>query len=252
MNKKKHILLFLILLFCVNLLVSKDSTKDVSLDFDIGLIFKAGSSEIIFNDSELVNDLAFIITALRVDIDISTYIKLGIIAGYQQNHFNNTINAVKLPLSLSLPEDNLNSMLLGFILETEPFSIDDFSLDINFEFNYFKSFSRSWDITLPITSGTAESKNSFFAASINFLFKYEGFANFTPYIGPSINILSGKLNFAENIMEIEATEEMKYKQNSLIGLSSGVLFEVGDNWDIGIRLNLFSEKALCLSVFYIF
>ncbi len=250
--KKTYLIMIIIFFVLTNTLISKDTDKDNSLDFDIGLVFKAGSAEIVFNNSELKNDLAFIITALRVDFDISNYIKLGIIAGYQQNHFNDSINAVNLPLSLGFSEDNSNSMLFGFIIESEPFSIDDFVLDINFEFNYYKSFLKSWKIELPIAIGTAESNNSFYKATLSFLFKYEGFANFTPYIGPNLSLISGKLSLSENIMEIEAEEIMKYSQKNLIGLSAGVKFEVGDNWDIGLKLNLFSEKSIYLSAFYIF
>ncbi len=252
MSKNRYLIVIIIFFVFTNVLLSTELNEDNDFNFDIGLIFKAGSAEIQFNDSTIINELAFLITALRVDFEISSYIKLGIIAGYQQNHFNTAVNAVKLPLSLSFPEENSNSMVFGFIIESEPFSINDFVLEINFEFDYYKAFIRSWDIDLQIASGSAESKNSFYTTSLSFLFKYEGFANFTPYIGPSLNLISGKLSLSEKIMEIEAIEDMKYRQNSLIGLSSGVKFEIGDNWDIEIRLNLFSEKSLYISAFYIF
>lgn len=253
MNKKSNFILFILIFVFItnNLLFSIDIDKDMS-NFEMGLIFKAGSAEIKFTDSGIINELAFLITALRVDFELSSYLKIGVIAGYQQNHFKTQVNAVNLPLSLSFPEENSNSMVLGFAVESEPFSVDDFVLGIHFEFDYYKSFLKSWNIALPIATGTAESRNSFYTASLSFLVKYEGFSTFTPYIGPSLNLISGTLNLSESIMELNAVEDMSYKQNSLIGLSAGIKFEFLNNWDIGIRLNLFSEKSIYISAFYIF
>ncbi len=223
-----------------------------SPDFNMGLVFRAGNIEIMFKDSELINELAFMILALKVDYELSDYVKLGAMAGYQQNHFNNPVDATTLPLSLRLEDEKSNSMMFGLSLETIPFSIDHFALNLNFQFNYFKSFLKEWDIDLPIENGIAKTRNSFFSSRIDMLLSYDGFSSFTPFIGPNLHFVSGKLRFEETIAGLDVSEEQEYQQNSLVGLSCGAKFEVGDHFDLTLRLNLFSEKSLYFTATYIF
>lgn len=251
MKGKRIVIIGIIVMFFSGILIAGYYSSDETSDFDFGFIFNAGSAKVEFKDSDNYNELAFLMTGLRVNIDISDYLVMGIIAGYQQNHFNDSLNITVLPLSLKLPEENSNSMVLGFIIESEPFSVDDFALDINFEFNYFKSFKKRWDIKLPVIKGKAESTNSFYMAKLSFLLKYDGFSSITPFIGPNLSLISGKLVVYEEIIDIKENVDLHYKQKSIIGLTTGVRFEVGDNWDIVLNLNLFSEKSLSLSVMYV-
>jgi hypothetical protein len=257
---KKKKALFIVFFIFVNILLAKYSTKystkykidDNSVDFNFALVIKAGHSGIKFTDSGITNSLSFLITALRIDIDLSDYIRVGVIAGYQQNGFADSIDITALPLSLNLPDRNSESMILGFVVESEPFSINDYSLDVSLAFDYYKYFRNKWDINLAIANGTAESSHSFYMVNLSFLFKYNGFSTFTPFVGPTLNLISGNLNVSEQIMDFSQTQIFKYKQEGLIGLSAGVELEIGDNWDIDLKLNLFSENSLCITAFYRF
>jgi len=255
MIKRKLVLLIVFFVF-INTLSAKYSTKykvdDNSIDFNFALVLKAGHSDIKFTDSDITNSLSFLAMALRVDIDLSDYVTFGIIAGYQQNGFADSIDITALPLSLNLPDRNSESMILGFLIESEPFSINDYSLYVNFSFDYYKFLKNKWDINLAIAKGTAESSNSFYTANLSFLFKYNGFSTFTPFMGPTLNFISGKLSVSEEIMELSQTQIFKYRQEGFIGLSTGVELEIGDNWDIKLKLNFLSKTSFCITTFYRF
>jgi len=251
MRKLKFLLIMFVLFVSFGMLRADKVLNEEVSNFNLGFVFKAGSMNVNFNDSKTVGELGFLTTGFKVNLDISDYITLSFIAGYQQNHFNNSLNVTGLPLSLNLPEENAKSMVFGFIIESEPFSIDYFSLGIDFEFDYYKSFSQAWAVKLPVIEGVAQTKNSFYTANLSFLFKYDGFSSLTPFIGPNLNMIAGTVSVSEKISDIEESIDMKYRQKNIIGLTSGVKFELGDNWDIELRLNLFSEKTLGLTVLYI-
>ena len=143
-------------------------------------------------------------------------------------------------------------MLIELFSETNVYTIDYITFNLDFKLNYFKTFLKEWVNDLPIENGIAKTRNSFFSSRIDMLLSYDGFSSFTPFIGPNLHFVSGKLRFEETIAGLDVSEEQEYQQNSLVGLSCGAKFEVGDHFDLTLRLNLFSEKSLYFTATYIF
>lgn len=249
--KSKLFLLFLFLIPIILFSVEK-KTESYDINFNIGINFTFNSVKVKFGQDDVKNSMIYPFLALECDVDIFDYLTLGVIAGYNQNHFKEPVDFLHLPLSLRLPKKRTNSMIFGLNLKSEPLSFGDFSIKVRGEFLYFKLFKTQWKIDLPIVNGTAIVKNSFSQISIDLLLQYDGFTGLTFFFGPQFNFLKGKFVTNEEIGSIEAQEILKYKQKNVIGIVSGVNFEVGNHIEINLELNLFSKASLSIKAYYVF
>lgn len=226
--------------------------KSLQIDYSVGLNFNHSRVSVLVGDNNLVNTLNYSYLALELDVGISDYLILGVVAGFNSNHLKDPVDFYNLPLSLRVNEEKFNSMVLGLRAKSEFLSWKDFSFAASGEFLYFKKYEKNLPIQLPVVSGEAIIKNSFNQISIELWAQYDGFSYFTIFAGPQLNFLDGKLEATETIEELEGQEELSYKQENDIGIVAGARFEVGSHFDVNLKVNLISKTSLSVEVFYIF
>jgi len=249
---KKLFFLFLVFLVVLNLFSAEEENFSGNVDISTGLRVLYSDTKIVFKENGSEHSLITMVAAIEAKVDISTYLTVGLVAGYNWNHFKDPVTVSTLPLSLTLDKNNYNSMVFGINLQSEPFSFGDFLIGGKGEFLYYKLFKNEWDIGLPIASGVAEAKHSFFQGNFDLILKYDGFMVFTPYIGPQIHLLSGTLTVSESVEDIDAEVVIKHRQKSIFGMVGGLGFEFSDNWDACLEVTLFSKLSVTLSIFYLF
>lgn len=249
---KKLFFLLWVFLFTMGLFSVSERNLSGNVDISTGLRLFYSDTKIVFKDDDSEHSLITMIAAFEAKVDISSYLTLGLVAGYNWNHFKDPVIVSSLPLSLTLDNNNYSSMVFGINLRSDPFSFGDFLMGGKGEFLYYKTFKNEWDIELPIVTGSAEAKHSFFQANINLLLKYDGFLIFTPYIGPQLHLLSGKLTVSESVEDIAAEVVIKHRQKNIFGLVGGICAEFADNWDACLEVTLFSKFSVGLNIFYLF
>lgn len=249
---KKLFFLFLVVLFTFEVFCVEEKNVSGDVDISTGMRFLYSDTKIIFDNDDSEHSLITMVAAIEVKVDISRFLTIGLVAGYNWNHFKDPVVVSSLPLSLTLDNNTYNSMVFGINLRSNPFSFGDFMVEGKGEFLYFKRFKNEWDIELPIVTGIAEAKHSYFQTSIDLVLKYDGFMVFTPYIGPQIHFLNGKLTASETVEDIAAEAVIKHKQKNFIGLVGGLNIEFADNWDACLEITLFSKLSVTLSIFYLF
>lgn len=251
---KIKILLLVITLIVLSpaLLPAESTAKSLRIDYSVGLNFNHSRVSVLVGDNNLVNTLNYSYLALELDVGISDYLILGVVAGLNSNHLKDPVDFSNLPLSLRVNEEKFNSMVLGLRAKSEFLSWKDFSFAASGEYLYFKKYEKNLPIQLPVVSGEAIIKNSFNQISIELWAQYDGFSYFTIFAGPQLNFLDGKLEAFETIEELEGQEELSYKQENDIGIVAGARFELGSHFDVNLKVNLISKTSLSIEVFYIF
>ncbi len=222
-------------------------------DFSVGLNLSFGSSDIEFEGGVGVeNSLKSTMILLEVDVDLFNAVTVGFLAGYDMNRFGDPVVATGLPLSLSLERDSNNSMAFGISVRAEPFYFGKFSVGVNGQFLYVKQFKTEWDIELPIITGTAIEKHYYMKAGLDLLLQYEGLTGITPFIGPNVHFIDGKLDVQEQIGTISAEQQLEYKQKKLLGVCAGARFEPASNLQVEAKVYFISQTAASVQVLYIF
>jgi hypothetical protein len=253
MDAMKKIFFLIILVFSIIQLFSAElSDLSPGVDFSGGFRAVYSDTGIIFTESDEKNSLIAMITALEVDVEISDYLIVGIIAGYNWNHFLNSLPVISLPLSLEVNGITSNSMIFGINLKSEFFSSGDFSLFAKAEFIYFKRFSQESEIPLSIVTGTSVTKNSFYQGGLDLVLKYHGFRDFDLYLGPQLNLLDGNFFVSETIEDISEEVELKYRQKNIVGALGGMAIEFGLNWEAYLEISFFSRFSIGAGIFYAF
>jgi hypothetical protein len=225
--------------------------KSHEINYTAGLNFTYNRA-LVSMDDEIENMLIYSYLALEVDVELSDYIKLGVLAGYAKNQFDDPVDFLTLPLSLRVSDQSYNSMIFGARIKSDFFSWRDFSFSANGEILFCKLFEKEDTIDLPIVSGTSSVKQSFSQMSLELLAQYDGFSNFTIFAGPQLYLLKGKITASESIEELQGEEEFEYKQKNSLGFTGGINLELGSHFDIDIKLSLFSRTSLSIEIFYIF
>lgn len=226
--------------------------KSYGIDYTAGLNFSYNRTPVLLGDDKIENTLIDSYLALEVDIGLSDYFVVGVVAGYAANHFSEPVDFFNLPLSLRVSDQSYNSMVFGARLKSDFLSWRDFSFSANGEILFFKLFKKEIPIDLPIVSGTADVEQSFSRLTLELLVQYDGFSAFTIFAGPQLNRLSGKITASENIEELQGEEEFEFKQKKTMGFVGGVNLELGTHFDLNVKVSLFSKTSLSVEVFYIF
>ncbi len=254
MRKKSILLPFLIVLISVStgLFPQETGKKTASINFNVGLNFSYNTASIEIGDDKMENSLNYAYLALEVDVDLMDYLTVGILAGMNQNKFKDPVSFFQLPLSLTFDNEKYNSMVLGLTAKSDFLSFGDFSVQARGQFLYFKQFNKEADITLPIVTGTAVSKNTFSQVSLELLGHYDGFSTFTIFAGPQLNLISGKYTAEETIENISGEETLSYEQASTFGVVAGINFDLGNHFTVDLRAALISKTAFSAAIFYIF
>lgn len=258
MRKKSILLPFLIVLIIVSTgLFTQETTgetgrKTTTLNFNVGLNFSYNTASIEIGDDKMENSLNYAYLALEVDVDLMDYLTVGILAGMNQNKFKDPVSFFQLPLSLAFDNEKYNSMVLGLTAKSDFLSFGDFSVQARGQYLYFKQFNKETDITLPIVTGTAVSKNTFSQVSLELLGHYDGFSTFTLFAGPQLNLISGEYTAEETIEAISGEETLSYEQKNSFGVVGGINFDLGNHFTVDVRAALISKTALSAAIFYIF
>ena len=247
----KNVFLVLIVLVIPITLLSSDgiNTQD-NPAFYTGLRASYSDAQITFDNTDLENSIIYMIFALEVRVDVFDYLSLGLIAGYNVNHFQNSLQITSLPLSLEINKQSSNSMVFGLHLMSEFFSSGDFSVTADGEFLYFKQFEQEVEINLDIASAYSTLKHRFFQGTLNLLLKYHGLDVIVLYAGPQLNLINGTFSVAETIEDIESEAVLNHQQRHLFGLVGGLTFEFARDWEIGLEINCFSKLSFAASIFY--
>ena len=249
---KKLFFSLIILFFHITLFSLEENNTQNDLAYFTGLRAAYSDAKVVFSDTDMENSLISMVLALEVRIDIFDYLSLGLIAGYNWNHFKDPLQVTSLPLSLEIDNQSNNSMVFGLNLMSEFFSSGDFSISARGEFLYFKQFERETEINLDIVTGSSLTKHWFYQGTLDMVLKYHGLNAIILYAGPQLNIIKGTLTISETIEEIEAEIELKHRQKNLLGIVGGLVSEFARNWEAGLEINYFSKLTISASIFYSF
>ncbi len=244
---------FIILAVICSLSLGAAETENFrSINLNAGLYFSYAKAKILVGDDEVENSLIYPFLTLVLELELSDYLTVGVVAGYNQNHFNEPVDFLQLPLSLRLSKKNNHSMVFGCNLHSEPFDFGDFSLKLKGEFLFFKLFKQEWTVELPVVEGSAEVENSFFQLSANVLLVYQGMENLILYAGPQFNLLNGTIKAYETIEQLQGEQALEFKQKNLFGLMAGAVLALGSQWDLAVNVSMFAKTAVSVELFYIF
>jgi hypothetical protein len=255
---KINIFLLFLTIFTLTLLpagqdqAQSTSSKFYDIDYTAGLNFCYNRVSVLMGDDDIKNTLVHSYLALEVELGLSDYLRLGVVAGFDSNHFNGTVDFSSLPLSLRLDDKSHSSMIFGVRAKSDFFSWKDFSFCANGELLFVKVAKEEQDITLPIVTGTSTTKQSFSQLTAELLVQYDAFSRLTIFSGPQLNLLKGKLTAEEIIEELEGEEKISYRQKNTLGLTGGINYELSTHFDLNVRATLFSRTSLSVEIFYIF
>lgn len=252
MKKKCSLLTLLALLVIALPLFPEEEVKGYEIDFSAGLNFSYNTVDVELGQDSVTSSLFYPYLTLEIDVEISSYLTLGILGGYNQNTFQDSIDFTELPLSLRLNEERRDAMVFGLSLKSEFVSFGYFSLSSKGEFLYFRTFKNEKAIELPVVTGSADIKNSFYQLTIDIFLQYDGLTGLTLFLGPQLNLLNGKISVSEVIDDIEADQTMNYKQKKLIGLAAGLNIDIGSHVELILRAGLFSRTAFSAGIYYLF
>ncbi len=253
MKKKLSLLILLICTLVASpLLPAEEETQSIDIDFTAGLNLSYNTVNIKMGEDNIENSMAYHFAALELEAEILSRLKLAVLAGYTMDSYKNPIEFTGLPLSLRLNKKWNNAMIFGLNVKSDFVSFGYFSLLAKGEFLFFKFFKNDKPIELPVVTGNAAIKNSFYQLTVDLCLMYEGLSGVTLFLGPQLNLLNGKLSIAETIEDIKADQTMEYKQKNLMGLACGMNIDVGGNWELYVKAGLFSKTSLTAGIFYLF
>ncbi len=222
------------------------------IDFTAGLKFCYNRVPVLLGEDKTGNSLVHSYLALEIEAGLKDYLILGVVAGYDTNHFNDAVDFYRLPLSLHVDDQSFNSMVFGVKAKSDFFSWKDFSFVAQGELLFFKLFKKEFPIDLPIAKGTSTVKQSFSQLALELLVQYDGFPGFTVFAGPQLNLLKGSLTASEKIEELEGEEKLTYRQKNKMGIAAGINIELSSQLELNVKVNVISKTSLSVEVFYIF
>lgn len=222
-----------------------------TVNLSSGIYFSYNSIPIEAGSADRLNHWRFLYSALRCKLDVSDFLSLGLLAGYQTSSLKDTIDFTALPLSLRMNRTSYPGFLVGAFVHSTPYSGGDFSFVVQGDILFALPVSKTWPLTLPIEAGNATVRESFFLVTGDIWAQYDGFSGFTPFAGARVHLFRGKLKATETLADLEGIEEIKISQHKMFGPLAGVIFEVGSNWEIAIKASLISRLAADLDIRYI-
>jgi hypothetical protein len=240
-----------LLLICLPLGAAAPQENYSSVNLNAGLYLSYNRITILVGSDELENSLTYPFLAMALEVELADFLTVGLIAGYNQNNFNEPVDFLNLPLSLRLKKKVNHSMIFGCNLQSEPVFWGDFSLKLQGEFLFFKLFKQQWDVELPIVEGSAEIANGFIQLSMNLLLVYNGMDSLTLYFGPQFNMISGTVEATESIGALQGEQSLEFKQKNPFGLSAGAVLAIGSHWDLALNISLLARTAMSIELFYI-
>lgn len=171
--------------------------------------------------------------------------------GFSLKSFSGITSFKKLPLEL---EEELNFSGISFGIEAQYsniFEYQDFSLSPSISFYYGSSFEKEWDITLPIVTGKAKGSTSWVKGSVGARILYNGLDLHTPYLGLYFTKTKGSILMKEDIEEIIAKEERKFREKIPFIVSIGDDFELIEDLYLNGEIRFAGEFSLVVGLRYI-
>jgi len=252
-------MVFFILLFSLAFFVfsdnkEKEKKQPVSIPISAGLAFSYEKIDIKTGDSAAANSLTALSGIAEIAVDISDYLTVGVLAGYNRSTIGSPLNFTTLPLSVQITDKaaNNNGLIWGASVKSEPFSWDDFSLSLKASFVNFSQSAREWSIALNNADGSLNGKLNFFILKVNAVVNYQGLSNFIIFAGPEFSMISGKYNMDETIVDIVGSEEITIKQKSFLTAVAGITWQGFDFFDLTLSGSYFGRKSIALSLVHNF
>jgi hypothetical protein len=231
---------------------AESTSRPISITVDPGLELSFTQVGSLVGTEKTENTLNVLASRLVLHVDILDYLSAEILAGYHSAYAKDPIDFTGLPLSLRWDREKFAGLLLGAAVSSIPYTLNDFSLKVRGEFIFVMESEKTWAIDLPLVSGQAIGDNSFTLLTLDATVQYEGFTGVTLFIGPRLNLLSGKFSADESIEDLSGQQEFSYRQKHLFGALAGAVFEIGDNWELHVKAGLLARTEFSLAVFYVF
>jgi len=249
----RKLILMLVLSVVFSAFSAAESTpRPISITVNPGLEFSFTSISSLVGTDKTKNNFNFLASRLVLNIDILDYLSAEVLAGYHYAYALDPIDFTSLPLSLRWDREKFNGLLLGVALSSVPYTLNDFSLKVRGEFIFAMEKEKTWTIELPLVSGLATGDNRFTLLTLDASVQYEGFSGITIFIGPRLNLLSGKFSADESIEELLGQQDFSYRQKNFFGAMAGAAIEIGGNWELQLKASLLARTEFSLAVFYIF
>jgi hypothetical protein len=224
--------------------------KKKAFDYNVGFNLAYNVTPVKINDTGIKNSLVFSYAALELAVEMKDNLTMGIVAGFNRNYLKDTVSSVQLPVPVDFDREKSTSMVLGVNIGSEFLLPGDFSFRAGGKLLYFKLFENQFP--LDTGTGTATFKNSFYLLNLELPAQYDGFSSFTIFVGPHLNLVSGKYTAAETADLEEAEESYNYSQRKAFGLSCGANFDLGSHFTVDAKLSLISTTSFSLKIFYVF
>ncbi len=171
--------------------------------------------------------------------------------GYSLKSFSGSISFSKLPLEIE-EEMNFSGIFLGFeALYSNILEYEDFGLSPFLSFYYGSSFTKEWDITLPIVRGKAKGSTTWIKGNAGTRILYNGLDLHTPYIGLYFSMTSGTITMKEDIEEISAKQERKFRGKLPFTISIGDEFELIEDLYLNGEARFAGEFSVAINLKYI-
>lgn len=171
--------------------------------------------------------------------------------GFSLKSFSGITSFKKLPLELE-EELSFSGILFGIEAQySNIFEYQDFGLSPFLSFYYGNSFKKEWDITLPIVTGKAKGSTSWVKGIAGARILYNGLDLHTPYLGLYFTKTKGSILMKEDIEEISAKEERKFREKIPFIISIGDDFELIEDLYLNGELRCAGEFSIVVSLKYI-
>ncbi len=248
------------LLTCLCLLVSAlvcplaAALPELETDYDFGaaLYFSYNKADVELGPNSLVNPFSYHYLVMEVNAELFDMFTVGVLAGFNQNNFDDPVVFDQLPLSLQLTDAKPNAFVLGANIKSEFATFGYFSLKAKGEFLYFSSMKFEDTIDLPIVSGSAIIKNNFYQFTVDLLLQYDGFSGVSIFLGPQVFLLDGTMSADETISSLEANHELDFNQKQVFGITGGASIAVASNFDLVLKATMLSKLSLSAGIVFIF
>ena len=91
-----------ILVCCLSLGALTTEENYSSVNLNAGLYLSYARAKILVGDDEVENSLTYPFFTLVLEVEAADFLTVGVVAGYNQNNFNEPVDFLQLPLGLTL------------------------------------------------------------------------------------------------------------------------------------------------------
>jgi len=166
---------------------------------------------------------------LNTEIEIADGFFIHGIIGYSLSNFDKLVFR-QLPFSVELDVGNIDGYIFGTELRKSFLYYSNFEVGAYGQFIYYLGKETEWDLPGLNVPGMVTGKPTWMRASIGPRITYTGFDYFSPYLTLCYNNLWGKFEMIQEVQTLEGTEDKELRSKSLIDISAGSVFNLGDRF----------------------